>query len=77
MPSSEMWRRVGLVCSLQPSTHAGSSLVDFSTMKMEALRSSETSIHTRTRRHHMPENNILHSHFENLGDYGNGIYCLI
>jgi hypothetical protein len=33
---------------LQPPAHAGSSLADFSTLKMEAIRSSETSIHTRS-----------------------------
>jgi hypothetical protein len=33
-----------LVASLQPHAHAGSSLADFSTLKMEAIRSSETSV---------------------------------
>jgi hypothetical protein len=31
---------------LQPPAHAGSSLTDFSTLKMEAIYSSETSVHT-------------------------------
>jgi hypothetical protein len=33
---------------------------DFSTLKMEAIRSSEMSVHTRSTRHHIPENGILH-----------------
>jgi hypothetical protein len=37
-----------------------SSLAYFSTLKMEAIRSSETSIHTRSSQHHIPENCILH-----------------
>jgi hypothetical protein len=39
---------------LQPSAHADSSL--------EAIRSSETSVHIGTTRRHIPENDILHSH---------------
>jgi hypothetical protein len=60
-----MWRRVDLVwtdISLQLPTHVGSSLADFSTLKMEAIRSSETSVHTRSTRRHIPEDGILHSH---------------
>jgi hypothetical protein len=30
--------------TMQPPAHAGSSLADFSTLKMEAIRSSETSV---------------------------------
>jgi hypothetical protein len=45
--------------SLQPLAHAGSSLADFSTLKMEAIRSSETSVHTRSIRRHIPEDGIL------------------
>jgi hypothetical protein len=41
---------------------AGSSLADFSTLKMEAIRSSKTSIHTRSTRRHITEDGILHSH---------------
>jgi hypothetical protein len=49
--------------SLQPPAHAGSSLADFSTLKMEAIRSSETSVHTRSARRHIPEDGILlHNH---------------
>jgi hypothetical protein len=82
MPSSGMWRRVDLmwtdvseerivsIFSLQPPAHAGSSLADFSTLKMETIRSSETSVHTRSTRRHIPEDGILHSHrCENLESY--------
>jgi hypothetical protein len=56
--------------SPQPPAHAGSSLADFSTLKMEAIRSSETSFHTRSTRRHIPEDDILHSHRrENLKSY--------
>jgi hypothetical protein len=44
---------------LPPPVHAGSSLADFSTLKIEAIRSSETSVHTRSTRRHIPENGIL------------------
>jgi hypothetical protein len=47
------------VCSLQPPAHAGSSLADFSTLKMEAIRSPETSIYTRYTRRHILEDGIL------------------
>jgi hypothetical protein len=47
--------------SLQPPAHAGSSLADFSTLKMEAIRSSETSVKsTSSTRRHIPEDGILH-----------------
>jgi hypothetical protein len=45
--------------SLQPPSHAGSSLADCSTLKMEAIRSSETSVHTRSTRRHIPEDGII------------------
>jgi hypothetical protein len=35
-------------------------LSDFSTMKMEAIRSSETSVYTKTTRRHIPKDGILH-----------------
>jgi hypothetical protein len=54
----------------QPPAHAVSSLVDFSTLKIEAIYSSETSVHTRSTRRHIPEDGILHSHRrENLKPY--------
>jgi hypothetical protein len=42
------------------SAHGGSSLADFSTLKIKAIRSSETSVHTRSTRRHIPEDGILH-----------------
>jgi hypothetical protein len=39
---------------LQPPVQAGSSLADFYTLKMEAIRSSETPVHTRFTRRHIP-----------------------
>jgi hypothetical protein len=49
-------------CLLAPA-HAGSSLEDFllfsSNLKVEAIRSSKTSVNTSTRRH-IPENCLLH-----------------
>jgi hypothetical protein len=55
---------------LQSPAHAGSSLADFSTLKMEAIRSFETSVHTRSTRRHIPEDGILHIHrCENLRSY--------
>jgi hypothetical protein len=47
--------------SLQPLAHAGSSLADFYTLQMEAIRSSETSVYTISTRRHIPEDRILHS----------------
>jgi hypothetical protein len=48
---------------LQLPAHAGSSLADFSTLKMEAIRSFETSVQSTTStRHHTPEDGILHRH---------------
>jgi hypothetical protein len=42
--------------------HAGSSLADFSTLKMKAIRSSETSVHfTGSIRRHISEDGILHN----------------
>jgi hypothetical protein len=52
-PDFEWW------LSLQPPAHAGSSLADFSTLKMEAIRSSETSVHKRSTRRRIPEDGIL------------------
>jgi hypothetical protein len=46
-------------CILQPPAHAGSLPADFYTMKMEAIRSSETSFYTRYTRRHIPEDAIL------------------
>jgi hypothetical protein len=46
-----------------PPAHAGSSLVDFSTLKMEAIRSSETSVYTSSTRRYIPEDGILQQSF--------------
>jgi hypothetical protein len=46
---------------LQPPAHAGSSLADFSTLKIEAIHSSETSVYTRCTWRHIPEDSILHT----------------
>jgi hypothetical protein len=49
---------------------AGSSLADLLTLKMEAICSSETSVHTRSTRRYIPEDGVLHSHRrENLKSY--------
>jgi hypothetical protein len=59
-----------MALSLQQPAHAGSSLTDFSTLKMEAIRYSETSVRTRSTWRNIPENGILHSHrHENLKSY--------
>jgi hypothetical protein len=66
-------RRTSVSCRrLQPPAHAGSSLGNFSTMKMEALRSSETLVHRISTRRHIPEDGNPHSHRrENLKSYIN------
>jgi hypothetical protein len=52
-------RRFGGTYQLQPPAHAGSSLADFSTLNIEAIRSPETSVQTRSTRRHIPEDGIL------------------
>jgi hypothetical protein len=43
---------------------------NFSTLKMETILYSETSVHTRSTRRHVPEDGILYSHLcENLRVY--------
>jgi hypothetical protein len=66
------------VCRLLLPAYAGSSLADFSYLKMET-RSSETSVHfTGSTRHHIPEDGILHSHrCENLKSYEEILICNI
>jgi hypothetical protein len=56
MLSSGIWR------SLLSPADVGSSFADFSILKMEAIRSSETSVHTRPTRRHIPEDGFLYSH---------------
>jgi hypothetical protein len=53
---------MGKPCSAHEEMNAGSSLADSSPLKLEAIRSSQTSVHTKTRRCCIPENGILHSH---------------
>jgi hypothetical protein len=51
--------------SLEPPAHAGSSLADFSTLKMEAIRSSKTSVYTistPSTGRHIPDESILQRH---------------
>jgi hypothetical protein len=56
--------------SLQPPARTVSSPANFSTLKMEAIRSSETSVNTRPTQSHFPEDDILHSHrSESLKSY--------
>jgi hypothetical protein len=70
MPSSGMWRRVDPVkwtevseeriASIFRVAAAGSSLANFSALKMEAICSTETSVHfTGSTRRHIPEDGIL------------------
>jgi hypothetical protein len=58
------------VTLLQLPAHAGSSLADFSTLKMEAIRSFETSVQSTTStRRHTPEDGILHFLFSFDSNY--------
>jgi hypothetical protein len=61
---------------LQPPAHAGSSLADFSTLKMEAICSSETSVYTRFTRLHIPEDGILQKSYSFIfyGGYTSDIF---
>jgi hypothetical protein len=52
-------RRTSVSMTLKSPTYAGPSLEDFSPLKMEAIRSSETSVHTRSTRRNIPEESIL------------------
>jgi hypothetical protein len=53
-----------------PPAQADCTLADLSTLKMEAISSSETSVHTRSTRRHIPEDGNLHNHRrENLKSY--------
>jgi hypothetical protein len=49
------------VSNLQPPAETGFSLADFYTLKMESIRSSETSVHTGSTLCHIPEDGIPHS----------------
>jgi hypothetical protein len=63
-----MWRRVGILltdvsdeCIAYPLTLVHRSWIS-STLKMEAIRSSETSVNKVPTGRHIPEDDILHSH---------------
>jgi hypothetical protein len=47
--------------SLLPPAHTGFSLADFSTLKMEVIRSPETLADTGSTQHNIPEDGILHT----------------
>jgi hypothetical protein len=82
MPSSRMWRRVGLVRTDGTEERITSIISVFLmaanvpnspilvTLIMEAIRSSETSVLTRVTRRHIPDDGVLHSHHrENQKSY--------
>jgi hypothetical protein len=46
--------------SLQPPAHAGSPFEDFSTLKMETIHFSETSVYIISTRDYIPEDGILY-----------------
>jgi hypothetical protein len=60
-----MWRCVGLVLTdvseerWHPPANASASLANFATLKMDAIRSSETLVNTRPTQRHIPEDDIL------------------
>jgi hypothetical protein len=59
-----------LFCRLQLPTYAGSSLADFSALKIEAMGYSITTVNTRSTRRHIPEDGILLGHRrENIKSY--------
>jgi hypothetical protein len=72
----QIWRVAANILNKQSRT-AGSPLADSSTLKMEAIRSSETSVNARSTQRHIPEDDILHSHrCESLKSYKvNQVYC--
>jgi hypothetical protein len=64
-----MWRRVYLVW-IDVSEERIAPFADFSTLKMEAIRSFEKSLHTGSTRRHISQNGIFHSHrCKNLKSY--------
>jgi hypothetical protein len=52
-------KTISLIRSLQPPANGRSSFANFSILKIEAILSSETSVHTRSTRRHTPEDGIL------------------
>jgi hypothetical protein len=61
LQGSKIREQVTSVSRWQPPAHAGYLLADFATIKMEAIRSSETSVRTRSTRHHILEDSILNT----------------
>jgi hypothetical protein len=57
-------RQQGTIVSWWLQTAPGFTLADFSTLKIEAIRSSETSVDARSTRRLNPEDGILRSHSE-------------
>jgi hypothetical protein len=65
-----MFEECRLLGWLQPPAHVGSLLMDFYTLKMEMIRSSEKSVNTIPTWRHIPQDGILHSNrHENLKSY--------
>jgi hypothetical protein len=60
-----------LALSLRPPAQTGSSIADFSTLKIETMPSSEMSVHTKIIWRHIPEIDILHSCICRIGGLGN------
>jgi hypothetical protein len=70
-PSLPVLTQLGVfrLVTLQPPVQTGSSRSDSSTLKMEVIRSSETSVHTRSTLRHIPENGILQHSVYSLMSY--------
>jgi hypothetical protein len=66
-----------LASRLQPPAQVGSSLADFSTLRMEAMHTSETSAHIKSTRRHIPKDGILHSHLRGDLKFYNLIFLYI
>jgi hypothetical protein len=83
MKNAVFWGVAPCRCAavLQLPAHAGFSLADFSTLKMEAIRSSETSVQSSTStRRHTPEDGILLIHISSctgFWTYITGTFLLI
>jgi hypothetical protein len=56
--------------------HAGSSLADVSTLKIEGIFSSETSVHTGSTRRYIPEHGILENYLITVAHLPLSKYCV-